>query len=129
MTLYFCIDSAGGIAFNGRRQSRDSAITADVLADCGGVLYASEYTKKLIPQAIVFETIGQGDTFLELTEPSRYFDLFDRLVIYNFNRHYPSDVAMIDSPFLYGFNLSESSEFVGTSHEKITKEVYTKCVR
>lgn len=129
MTLYFCIDSAGGIAFLRRRQSRDRAIINDIYSEISDALYVSEYSKKLLPDANVMDQMGQGDTFLELTEPSQYFDLYDRIVIYNFNRRYPSDVAMADSPFLYGFDLSETSEFVGTSHDRITKEVYIKCAK
>ena len=35
MILAFCIDDQGGLAFNHRRQSRDRALVADLLAAAG----------------------------------------------------------------------------------------------
>ena len=38
MILAFCIDDQGGLAFNHRRQSRDRALVADLLAAAGATL-------------------------------------------------------------------------------------------
>ena len=35
MILAFCIDDQGGLVFNHRRQSRDRALVADLLAEAG----------------------------------------------------------------------------------------------
>lgn len=35
MILAFCVDDQGGLAFNHRRQSRDRALVADLLAAAG----------------------------------------------------------------------------------------------
>lgn len=35
MILAFCMDDQGGLAFNHRRQSRDRALVADLLAAAG----------------------------------------------------------------------------------------------
>lgn len=64
--------------------------------------------------------------FLEETSPSSYLCNTERLVIYRWNRHYPSDVCFDFDPTRDGFSLTERVEFGGSSHEKITKEIYEK---
>ena len=44
MILAFCIDDQGGLAFNHRRQSRDRALVADLLA--AGCTYARLWTQQ-----------------------------------------------------------------------------------
>ena len=50
----------------------------------------------------------------------------EKLVIYRWNRHYPADVRWEPDLSSLGFTLQETTEFPGTSHEKITREVYEK---
>lgn len=46
----------------------------------------------------------------------------EELVLYRWNRSYPGDVTF---PWpLTGWKLVETADFPGTSHEKITEEVY-----
>ena len=46
----------------------------------------------------------------------------EELVLYRWNRSYPGDVTF---PWpLTGWTLAETAYFPGTSHEKITEEVY-----
>ena len=48
----------------------------------------------------------------------------EKIIIYKWNRLYPADVRFdID---LDGWKLKKTAEFAGSSHEKITKEVYIK---
>ena len=51
-------------------------------------------------------------------------DRLDRLIVYRWNRHYPSDVRF---PLeLADFTLQSSTEFRGSSHDLITREEYTR---
>ncbi len=51
-------------------------------------------------------------------------DRLDRLIVYRWNRHYPSDVRF--PPELADFTLQSSTEFRGSSHDLITREEYTR---
>ena len=47
-----------------------------------------------------------------------------QLIVYKWNRKYPADFRLdLD---LSQWNLKEQIEFVGNSHEKITREIYVK---
>jgi len=48
------------------------------------------------------------------------------VVCYRWNRHYPADQYFDIDLSAMGFALSESEDFPGKSHEKITREVYVK---
>ena len=47
MKVFVCVDDGFGMAFNGRRQSRDSAVVEDILATCGGKPRMDERSEKL----------------------------------------------------------------------------------
>lgn len=134
MKLFICIDDNGGIAFNGRRQSRDSVVIGDILTSVGdSVLRISDYSKKLFPDSA--SMLSVSDNYLDSAETDdfvfveketigQYSDRITELTVYHWNRTYPADMYFdID---LGDFVLAETSEFVGTSHEKITKEVYKR---
>ena len=130
MTVYLCLDDRGGLLFNGRRLSRDAAVLSDMAAE--GTLTADAFSEKLlssagIPHVPAGEILPEDCRFfLENRKPETVLPLAEKVVIYRWNRHYPSDVRWEGTPADYGFLLSETSEFPGKSHEKITKEVYVK---
>ena len=53
-------------------------------------------------------------------------DRISELVIYNWNRRYPSDTRLDIDPAKDGFRMLTLTEFKGNAHERITKEVYVK---
>lgn len=130
MTVYLCLDDRGGLLFNGRRLSRDAVQLADMAAE--GPLTVDAFSEKLlasagIPCALAEETLpADCRFFLENREPASVLPLAEKVVIYRWNRQYPSDVRWEGTPADYGFSLTETSEFPGKSHERITKEVYVK---
>lgn len=129
MDIIICVDKNMGILFNNRRVSRDSAIIRDILYNTDK-LYVSTYSAKLFTGAdvIVFDTPPDpdedGTILIEDTDPSPYLNTAQKLVIYSFNRAYPSDVRLNIDP--NGLRLISSEDFKGTSHERITKSIYTK---
>ena len=132
MTVYLCLDDRSGMLFNGRRQSRDAALLADIAAGLPDVLTIDGFSEKLIASAGIPYTLA-GDTlpedahfFLENRSPELLLPHAKKVVIYRWNRHYPADVRWEGTPADYGFALTETSEFPGKSHELITKEVYVK---
>lgn len=141
MILIVCLDDKNGMMFNKRRQSRDAAVIADIISEAGsGVLWMNEYSAKLFvpgdgenndigPDIKIDEDFldkaSQGEyCFLEGEGAYRVSDSIEKIIIYKWNRLYPSDVSF-DMP-MDGWKLEETGEFSGNSHEKITKEVYIK---
>lgn len=139
MTLFICTDERGGMAFNKRRQSSDSVLRADILAECaktGGRLGVTAYTAKQFSEDDAESIIVSKEGCPLSGLPTDYFwaefsgdaseilPLADTVIIYNWNRHYPSD----DRPDIdYSFFYPEAeSEFAGNSHEKITKTVFRR---
>ena len=132
MTVYFCLDDRGGMLFGGRRQSRDAALLADLATGLPGVLTIDPFSEKLIaPAGIPYVLAGEvlpedSHFFLENRSPETLLPLAEKVVIYRWNRHYPSDVRWEGTPGDFGFTLAETSEFPGKSHDCITKEVYVR---
>ncbi len=137
MRLIVCIDERRGIAFNGRRQSRDRAVCMDIAKDLrdGERLLLSEYSRPLFegicPYIICrddfLDAAKEGDScFAENSMLAPYAEKADSIVLYHWNRHYPSDMTFDIDLEKEGFMLYEVKEFVGNSHEKITKETYKR---
>ena len=62
---------------------------------------------------------------IENVSLSSYQDQIDEYVIYEWNRSYPATL-FFSSTWLSSFELVETMEFSGTSHEKITRRIYRK---
>ena len=134
MILAFCIDDNGGMLFNRRRQSQDRALREDLLREADGrILWMNAYSAKQFdppPEAIRIaedfpEQAGPGEfCFLETADPALWAERAERLVLYRWNRRYPSDLRCTLS--LEGWTLERREEFPGYSHETITKEVYKR---
>ncbi len=125
--------------FNRRRQSRDRTVIEDIVREVRSswdkVLFMGEYSRTL------FETSENTeikycitDDFLDIAADAwcfvedralaDYVGQISQLVIYRWNRHYPSDRYFDIDLDKQGFSLIEATEFAGYSHEKITKEIY-----
>ena len=135
MTLIICADDRGGMAFNRRRQSQDRIVREHILADAaGGRLWMSPYSARqfgpeqaepISADEDFLEKAGEADTcFVELSDPAAALGRADKLIVYRWNRTYPFDLAAALPP--EGWTLAGTEEFPGHSHEKITKEVYTR---
>ena len=119
--------------FNRRRQSRDRVLIADLVRHVKeNKLWVTPYSAPLFPQDMPrlivtedFSTAQKQDyCFVEDTDPAPLWNLAGEVIVYRWHRLYPADVRFTGD--LSGFYLSESTEFVGSSHDKITKEVWKK---
>ena len=126
MKLIVCLDDNKGMMFNNRRQSRDRGRIENVLEYCKGEkLYTNEYSSKLFPEKFVeifdsMEEIGNGYCFAENFTVNE--DALEEIIVYKWNRVYPADVHFNIS--LENWNLTETVDFEGSSHDKITREIY-----
>lgn len=135
MKLIVCVDNKNGMMFNGRRQSRDSEVCRDILAETGtGRLYVSKYSagifEKYKDNRIVCGEIpdsiecGEHVVFAEDIDAVLYEEEADMIIVYCWNKTYPADKYF---EIKTGeFTLISEVEFKGTSHDKITKKVYVK---
>ncbi len=128
MKLIVCLDDNNGMMFNNRRQSRDRILIENLLELCKGeTLYANEYSAKLFTENSVvicedFNSVAKGYIFAENTLPNE--ENLNEIIVYKWNRVYPADTYFNIS--LDGWILTETTEFVGSSHEKITREIYVR---
>ena len=126
MKLIVCLDDNNGMMFNKRRQSRDRVLIENVLEFCKGEkLYTNEYSAKLFPEntvEIVDSVDVKGYYFAENVIPDE--NLVEEIIVYKWNKVYPADVRFnID---LKNWKLTETVDFEGSSHEKITREIYMR---
>ena len=133
MKLIVCLDDKNGMMFNDRRQSRDRLLIENLEQYVGGeTLYLMPYSEPLfinrqISYRVTEDPIADARDayyFVETVDPVLYKEMITEIVIYRWNRHYPSDLWFtldIDD-----YHLTESMDFVGSSHEKITREVWKK---
>lgn len=137
MNVIVCVDDEFGMLFNGRRQSRDKCVISDIIStakESGARLYALPFSQKLLApypefeiRADIMSRAKAGEYVFVESEPLlSVVKKIDKLIIYKWNRLYPSDQKLDTPPDLYGFKLKESYEFAGNSHELITKEVYER---
>ena len=135
MLAAICLDNCNGMSFHRRRQSRDRAVIEDLLLTASSArLRIPPYSAELFeacPEAVIIEEAYlerslEGDIcFVELDPLKPVEKRLEGLIVYRWNRSYPSDhrldIALSD------FILTKSYDFSGSSHERITKEVYVRC--
>lgn len=130
--LIVCLDETRGMMFNRRRQSRDSLLIADIICHVNGAkLLVSPYSAPLFDNCdaditVVDDPIDAATEndycFIENTALPESIDCISELIIYRWNRIYPTDRR-----FLLDISSMRSVmrvDFKGSSHDKITKEVF-----
>lgn len=137
MTVIVCIDKKRGMSFNHRRQSSDRKVREEMLKLCEGKrLWMNPESSDLFEEEI--ENNGNvcvAQDFLEKAEKEDfcfvencglkpYMKKMDRIVCYQWNREYPSDLKLdVD---LKKWRRISKRDFEGNSHKKITEEVWDR---
>lgn len=133
MKLIVCLDERKGMMFNNRRQSRDRVLIDNMIKMIGDdKLYIAPYSESLFENKEIklkvkknpLKAADENWCFIENLPVAEYKDEIETVVIYHWNRHYPGDFFFdleLDS-----YSLESSEELVGSSHEKITKEIWNK---
>lgn len=132
MNVIVCLDEQNGMLFNKRRQSRDQHLIDDINKMVDTNLYINTFSKNLFlpTKCIVDEAFlehAQKDDycFVENQRLMDYVPKIDRLIVYKWNRKYPTDFKL-DISLPVNFMKTSTSEFTGKSHELITKEIWEK---
>lgn len=141
MVVYIAVDNNNGMMFNNRRQSQDRVMRQNMLDDCAGInLWIHEYSQKLFipndgtkaPSNIIVDNeflskAEPGDAcFVENCLINEWIDNVDTLVLYKWNRDYPADFFFDTSVLDSHWKKFSVNKFVGSSHDKITKEVWKR---
>ena len=131
MIAAVCVEDRGGMLFNHRRVSRDRIQQEDLLELAGGQLWIAPFSSALFQD----KPVTVDEDFLQKAGPGAVccvedrpllpvLDRLEAVVVYRWNRHYPSDFRLdLD---LSAFTMQEQKEFPGNSHETITREIYVR---
>ncbi len=129
MKIVTCIENNKGLMFFKKRLSKDEKIIDDI-KNMNVKLSMNDYSHKMFLSYNYDNEIIVSDEFVldtyyfnENNSLEEYEDITE-IIIYKFNRDYPSDLKLKIN--LEDFSLESIYEFVGKSHEKITKEVYKR---
>lgn len=138
MIAIICIEERGGMAFAGKRFTKDAKLRRKILETVGDQpLYMNAYSAKQFGENLPGNICVCGDylkyapenayCFIETEAPSEWLRKADKLILFSWNRRYPYDVFFDrDCLQLMKRIEEETEEFAGSSHENITKEVYVK---
>jgi len=134
MKLIVCIDDKNGMLFMKKRQSRDRLLIADLgTLVKGETVWIEPYSEILLQGSSI--SYRCSDAPLEEAKPNGvclnerfsvkpYADAIDTVILYRWNRHYPGDFFFdLD---LHHFSLTSTYEFQGSSHDKITRQIYKR---
>lgn len=138
MHVILCLDDKDGMLFNHRRQSQDRVLRRHILALCGAralwlnVYSSGQFTEheraRLRIDNQFLALAGKGDyCFVEDQAIEPFLDQIESIILFGWNRVYPADRYFDRSLLDHGWTLQETEAFTGSSHAKITKEVYRKC--
>ena len=131
MKIFICIDNDKGMLFNNRRQSRDSKLLekiAEIVQN--NKLWITEFSKNLFENDVVIDNdmldkaLEEDFCFVENLELSLYIEKITEIYLFHWNRSYPSDFKL-NLDMNTNFKLINTEDFAGSSHEKITLEVWT----
>lgn len=135
MIIIAAVDDRNGMMFNHRRQSQDKVLREKILAlTAGKRLWMNHYSEKQF-QGQDGLNINVDDDFLNEAAPGEYCFVEDKavapyekwveqIILFKWNRRYPGDFYFdidVKNPV---WHLQKTEDFSGSSHEKITMEVY-----
>ena len=133
MKIAVCIEKSGGMLFNNRRVSKDSILQQKLLECVGeGKICLNEYSAK---QFDIAEYLRVSEDFLSIASNEDIcfienveipIDKVTEVYLFQWNRDYPADMYFDYNLKDLGFKKVRSEDFAGSSHKKITLEVYER---
>ena len=133
MKLIFCLDKGKGMMFFGKRQSQDQVLREHILEYIGdSKLWMTEYSAKLFGESekIIVDNDylnkAADDDFCFIEDGAYAVDNATEIFLCHWNRKYPGDKFFDVDLKKIGFKKTCSTDFKGSSHDKITVERYVK---
>lgn len=138
MKLIIATDDRNGIAFHHKRQSQDRILREEILnLSSDARLWMNTYTYRLfagdapahirVDESFLEKAAPDDYCFVENLSVKPYADKIESIVVFKWNRKYPGDLFFDIDLADGGWKLENSKNFAGSSHEKISMEVYRKC--
>ena len=134
MVLAICIDDDNGLMFNNRRVSSDKAVIEDLvrlgdpqiitISTCSAMLFR-DYQDRVEVKEDVFES-ASGFCFAEDGDFLSVLESVKKLIVYKWNRRYPSDRKFPLDAYRSRMTLESTKDIEGHSHPCITREVYIR---
>lgn len=130
MRIAFCIEKTGGLSLFGKRLSRDSEIQKKLISlKHNGELVTSPKS------AVLFESdrVRSDDNYMNSAAPNDLLFIeteeipigqANEIYLFHWNRRYPADRYFDLSQLKNSFDKISTEHFVGSSHDKITLEIY-----
>lgn len=133
MKIIICVDKKNGMLFNLRRQSQDRELQNRIIEMSKNTkLWMNNYSaqqfnreKNIFVSENFFKEAGVGEyCFVENVEIPTVE--IEEIILYKWNRNYPADTFFEFDFKGNRFKKLKSTDFAGSSHEKITEEIYIK---
>lgn len=136
MHIILTVDDNWGMSFNHRRQSRDRVLSKRILElSSPAYLWINEASQNLFTDAPIHLIVDNdfaskadaGDyCFVENADFFPTMEKIEDIIVFHWNRMYPSDQVFDQNILTTAWILTSTSEFMGHSHEKITEERYVR---
>lgn len=133
MKICVCLDKKNGMMFFGKRQSQDAVQREQFLSLVGdNKLWMSTYSAKLfgdLPNVIVDDNYSAKaglDDYCFIEDQSFDISKCSMVIVYKWNRQYQADKSFTVDLKAEGFKKISIQDFVGSSHDKITEEIYER---
>ena len=135
MILIVCVDERNGMMFNNRRQSRDKILTGHIIEKAKDKkLWITTFSKDIFnieeDENIMiddnFYSVAEKEDycFIENIDANNFIDKVDKIIIYNWNKHYPADRYFNIN--LNNWEIISEENFEGYSHENITEKIFVR---
>lgn len=133
MKLVFCVDKKNGIMFFGKRQSQDRVLREWIITHIAdSKLWMSNYSAEQFSDLSGYIV---DDNYNAKADKNDYcfiedkgFDLekTDEIILCHWNRQYPADKYFDVDLKANGFKKVSCEDVFGSSHDKITIEIYKR---
>lgn len=132
MKLILCKEDQNGLMFFGKRLSMDAALRQKILELSGErKLFVKEYTARQFESrerlfVCANFSAAEREDFCFAEEANPPLHAAEELYIFSWNRRYPADSFLDMKTVEDLFTPTHTEDFVGSSHPKITLNVYKR---
>lgn len=133
MKLIFCIDDKKGMMFFGKRQSQDSVLREWIISHTtGSTLWMSNYSAKQFKDLTgyiaddEYQTKADVGDYCFVEDKGYSLEKASEVILCKWNRKYQADKVFDVDIKSNGFKKVSSEDIKGSSHDKITIEIYRK---
>ncbi|MBR6902704.1 MAG: ribonuclease Z [Clostridia bacterium] len=133
MKLIFCVDKKNGIMFFGKRQSTDGLLREWIIAHTqDSKLWMSNYSAEqfsdlsgYIADDNYINKAGTDD-YCFIEDKGYNLESVNEIILCRWNRQYQADKFFDIDLKANGFKKESSEDIIGSSHEKITIDIYKR---